>query len=210
MQKHRGDGQRKFPPDTRTPGQIIRDEQRLMRDQGRKKEKLSRNRAKKREDFERSLHQWRNDFDMMEKRDPPLLRRPLRTGSGNTRREGVRPKTASSSSGRQRQTEAKAKMKRKTRWWSSVDVHLRNAKWAATSSDKVLQWQRELDRRRALDKLKPQVLQDYIGSEAVREQTVRKNFLLVKYTHKAVLPPRPSDGKVYSPIYNFYMISLSV
>jgi hypothetical protein len=191
LQKQRdagdGDEKREFPLDTRTPGQVIRDEQRLLRNQGRQKKKLMQSRAKNREDFARGLHQWRNDFATMEKRNPRLLRGPQRTGAGKGEKKGARPITASAAKketmatkpmNKKKTTTRKMKKKDHPRWWSSVDVHLRNAKWAATSSDKVLQWQRELDRRRALDKLKPQVLHDYIGDGAVREQSVRKSRLM--------------------------------
>ena len=113
----------------------------------------------------------------MEKRDPWLLRTPggpTCSGFSSIRRERKIRMMAQKKELQEQQKKKKGK-KKERRWWSSVDVQLHQAQHAVTSNDKVNQWQRELDRRHAIERLRTTTLRSYCGEGAVKEKMIRSN-----------------------------------
>jgi len=158
-----------WPRDTRTPMQILDDETRMKKVHKAAKKKKWKEKNARTVEFHQHLKQWKHDFHSMEKRDPWLLRKFTSKASSpkdsNGSKRFNRTKTATNSS-------------RDQRWWSSVDVQLHRAQQSMTSNDKVNQWQRELDRRRAIDQLKSGTLQSYCGKGIVKEKKTRSNRLM--------------------------------
>ena len=150
-----------WPADTRTPMEILHDEERMIRVHKNQLKKKWNKKNKNKIEFQKHLIGWKQDFHNMELRDPWLLRKPKKVPKKN-------------------------KKSKSRRWWSSVDLHLHQAQRATTSNDKLNQWQRELDRRRAIDKLKSSTLQSYCGKGIVKEQKIRSNRLM-RYHQAKVL-----------------------
>jgi|TARA_B100000795_G_C22773850_1_gene429104 hypothetical protein len=143
--------------------EILHDEKKMKKVYRIAKQKKWKEKNVKTIQFHQQLKGWKKDFHNMEKRDPWLLRKPPKMNNNKNKQKNKK----------------KHRFKNKDkRWWSSVDLHLHQAQQATTSNDKVNQWQRELDRRRAIDKLKTTTLKSYCGKGIVAEQKTRRSRLM--------------------------------
>ena len=152
-----------WPQDTRTPMEILHDENKMKRVHKKAKHRKFLVKNARTVEYWKNLTGWKNDFHNFERRDPWLLRAPQKTPEKKEKHSHRRTLT---------------KKQKEKRWWSSVDVHLHQAQRAATSNDKVNQWKRELDRRRGLHTLKNKTLESYCGKEIITEKKVRSNRLM--------------------------------